>query len=168
MDEATLDIITVMLVRNCKLTPADVEVMAVPHIILQNALPCSPTCFSFFQSVKLLAPWLKFAGFWDGCVPVSDQWQILLPSVHTAPRQSTHCSASVYSPPILPALAPSCGLLLTAEPADLPAHTQVYRQQCRESLQGECVGSCAEYCILENAVVISAFVLLLRDQRVYV
>lgn len=28
LDEATLDIITVMLVRNCKLTPADVEV---PH-----------------------------------------------------------------------------------------------------------------------------------------
>lgn len=26
LDEATLDIITVMLVRNCKLTPADVEV----------------------------------------------------------------------------------------------------------------------------------------------
>lgn len=27
LDEATLDIITVMLVRNCKLTPADVEVL---------------------------------------------------------------------------------------------------------------------------------------------
>lgn len=26
LDETTLDIITVMLVRNCKLTPADVEV----------------------------------------------------------------------------------------------------------------------------------------------
>lgn len=28
LDETTLDIITVMLVRNCKLTPADVEVRA--------------------------------------------------------------------------------------------------------------------------------------------
>lgn len=30
LDEATLDVITVMLVRNCKLTPADVEVSALP------------------------------------------------------------------------------------------------------------------------------------------
>ena len=29
LDETTLDIITVMLVRNCKLTPADVEVNTV-------------------------------------------------------------------------------------------------------------------------------------------
>lgn len=30
LDEATLDVITVMLVRNCKLTPADVEVSSLP------------------------------------------------------------------------------------------------------------------------------------------
>lgn len=36
LDEATLDIITVMLVRNCKLTPADVEV---PHWISVLLIP---------------------------------------------------------------------------------------------------------------------------------
>lgn len=36
LDEATLDIITVMLVRNCKLTPADVEV---PHWLSALFIP---------------------------------------------------------------------------------------------------------------------------------
>lgn len=36
LDEATLDIITVMLVRNCKLTPADVEV---PHWLICSLHP---------------------------------------------------------------------------------------------------------------------------------
>lgn len=40
LDEATLDIITVMLVRNCKLTPADVEV---PHWIPALLIPLSYT-----------------------------------------------------------------------------------------------------------------------------
>ncbi|KAM8805626.1 KICSTOR complex protein SZT2 [Eudromia elegans] len=43
LDEATLDIITVMLVRNCKLTPADVEFIQPPGMppteVLQFALP---------------------------------------------------------------------------------------------------------------------------------
>lgn len=34
LDEATLDIITVMLVRNCKLTPADVEVPTLVAVLL--------------------------------------------------------------------------------------------------------------------------------------
>lgn len=34
LDEATLDIITVMLVRNCKLTPADVEVPTSVAVLL--------------------------------------------------------------------------------------------------------------------------------------
>ncbi|XP_044298732.1 KICSTOR complex protein SZT2 isoform X1 [Varanus komodoensis] len=48
LDEATLDIITVMLVRNCKLTPADVEFIqppgSPPTEVLQFALPkaCLP------------------------------------------------------------------------------------------------------------------------------
>uniref|UniRef100_A0A663MEW2 SZT2 subunit of KICSTOR complex n=1 Tax=Athene cunicularia TaxID=194338 RepID=A0A663MEW2_ATHCN len=45
LDEATLDIITVMLVRNCKLTPADVEFIQPPGTppteVLQFALPPS-------------------------------------------------------------------------------------------------------------------------------
>ncbi|XP_064372150.1 KICSTOR complex protein SZT2 isoform X5 [Dromaius novaehollandiae] len=45
LDEATLDIITVMLVRNCKLTPADVEFIQPPGTppteVLQFALPSS-------------------------------------------------------------------------------------------------------------------------------
>ncbi|GAB1288821.1 KICSTOR complex protein SZT2 [Apodemus speciosus] len=46
LDEATLDIITVMLVRNCKLTPADVEFIqppgSLPSEVLHLALP--PSC----------------------------------------------------------------------------------------------------------------------------
>ncbi|XP_051855916.1 KICSTOR complex protein SZT2 isoform X2 [Antechinus flavipes] len=46
LDEATLDIITVMLVRNCKLTPADVEFIqppgSPPSEVLHLVLP--PTC----------------------------------------------------------------------------------------------------------------------------
>ncbi|XP_073936484.1 KICSTOR complex protein SZT2 isoform X6 [Castor canadensis] len=45
LDEATLDVITVMLVRNCKLTPADVEFIqppgSLPSEILHLALPYS-------------------------------------------------------------------------------------------------------------------------------
>ncbi|XP_069843557.1 KICSTOR complex protein SZT2 isoform X3 [Dipodomys merriami] len=45
LDEATLDVITVMLVRNCKLTPADVEFIqppgSLPSEVLHLALPCS-------------------------------------------------------------------------------------------------------------------------------
>uniref|UniRef100_A0A8C3N101 Uncharacterized protein n=1 Tax=Geospiza parvula TaxID=87175 RepID=A0A8C3N101_GEOPR len=45
LDEATLDIITVMLVRNCKLTPADVEFIQPPGMppteVLQFSLPPS-------------------------------------------------------------------------------------------------------------------------------
>lgn len=36
LDEATLDVITVMLVRNCKLTPADVEVSYPPDPSIQG------------------------------------------------------------------------------------------------------------------------------------
>ncbi|XP_060062042.1 KICSTOR complex protein SZT2 isoform X2 [Erinaceus europaeus] len=48
LDEATLDVITVMLVRNCKLTPADVEFIqppgSLPSEVLHLALPstCRP------------------------------------------------------------------------------------------------------------------------------
>ncbi|XP_028748995.1 KICSTOR complex protein SZT2 isoform X1 [Peromyscus leucopus] len=45
LDEATLDVITVMLVRNCKLTPADVEFIqppgSLPSEVLHLALPSS-------------------------------------------------------------------------------------------------------------------------------
>nr|XP_019606635.1 PREDICTED: protein SZT2 isoform X2 [Rhinolophus sinicus] len=45
LDEATLDVITVMLVRNCKLTPADVEFIqppgSLPSEVLHLALPTS-------------------------------------------------------------------------------------------------------------------------------
>lgn len=41
LDEATLDVITVMLVRNCKLTPADVEVSSLPD---SNILHGSRRC----------------------------------------------------------------------------------------------------------------------------
>lgn len=50
LDETTLDIITVMLVRNCKLTPADVEVT--------SSLHCSqwhfhfPSCSGNFSRIE--------------------------------------------------------------------------------------------------------------------
>ncbi|OXB68491.1 hypothetical protein ASZ78_000428 [Callipepla squamata] len=53
LDEATLDIITVMLVRNCKLTPADVEFIQPPGTppteVLQFALP--PSALPWLQAV---------------------------------------------------------------------------------------------------------------------
>ncbi|XP_053431840.1 KICSTOR complex protein SZT2 isoform X3 [Nycticebus coucang] len=49
LDEATLDVITVMLVRNCKLTPADVEFIqppgSLPSEVLHLALPRSSRCW---------------------------------------------------------------------------------------------------------------------------
>ncbi|KAJ7332849.1 hypothetical protein JRQ81_015029 [Phrynocephalus forsythii] len=53
LDEATLDIITVMLVRNCKLTPADVEFIqppgSPPTKVLQFTLP--PSCLPWLPAV---------------------------------------------------------------------------------------------------------------------
>ncbi|XP_053101403.1 KICSTOR complex protein SZT2 isoform X3 [Hemicordylus capensis] len=53
LDEATLDIITVMLVRNCKLTPADVEFIqppgSSPTEVLQFTLPVS--CLPWLPAV---------------------------------------------------------------------------------------------------------------------
>ncbi|XP_061488640.1 KICSTOR complex protein SZT2 isoform X3 [Rhineura floridana] len=53
LDEATLDIITVMLVRNCKLTPADVEFIqppgSPPTEVLQFTLP--PSCLPWLPAV---------------------------------------------------------------------------------------------------------------------
>ncbi|XP_077190209.1 KICSTOR complex protein SZT2 isoform X6 [Paroedura picta] len=53
LDEATLDIITVMLVRNCKLTPADVEFIqppgSPPTAVLQFTLPQS--CLPWLPAV---------------------------------------------------------------------------------------------------------------------
>ncbi|XP_039179309.1 KICSTOR complex protein SZT2 isoform X6 [Crotalus tigris] len=53
LDEATLDIITVMLVRNCKLTPADVEFIqppgSLPTEVLQFTLPTS--CLPWLPAV---------------------------------------------------------------------------------------------------------------------
>uniref|UniRef100_A0A8C2TAU1 SZT2 subunit of KICSTOR complex n=1 Tax=Coturnix japonica TaxID=93934 RepID=A0A8C2TAU1_COTJA len=53
LDEATLDIITVMLVRNCKLTPADVEFIQPPGTppteVLQFTLP--PSALPWLQAV---------------------------------------------------------------------------------------------------------------------
>lgn len=46
LDEATLDIITVMLVRNCKLTPADVEV---PHWLICSPSQSAFLCFGLSQ-----------------------------------------------------------------------------------------------------------------------
>lgn len=55
LDEATLDIITVMLVRNCKLTPADVEVPppALPLCPVQPSLSSPSSCCSHL----LPCPW---------------------------------------------------------------------------------------------------------------
>ncbi|XP_037683404.1 KICSTOR complex protein SZT2 isoform X2 [Choloepus didactylus] len=53
LDEATLDVITVMLVRNCKLTPADVEFIqppgSPPSEVLHLALP--PSCRPFLPAL---------------------------------------------------------------------------------------------------------------------
>ncbi|XP_029425360.1 KICSTOR complex protein SZT2 isoform X4 [Nannospalax galili] len=53
LDEATLDVITVMLVRNCKLTPADVEFIqppgSLPSEVLHLALP--PSCRPWLPAV---------------------------------------------------------------------------------------------------------------------
>uniref|UniRef100_A0A8D0GNS1 SZT2 n=1 Tax=Sphenodon punctatus TaxID=8508 RepID=A0A8D0GNS1_SPHPU len=53
LDEATLDIITVMLVRNCKLTPADVEFIqppgSPPTEVLKFRLP--PSCLPWLPAV---------------------------------------------------------------------------------------------------------------------
>ncbi|XP_028589593.2 KICSTOR complex protein SZT2 isoform X5 [Podarcis muralis] len=53
LDEATLDIITVMLVRNCKLTPADVEFIqppgSPPTEVLQFTLP--PSCLPWLPAI---------------------------------------------------------------------------------------------------------------------
>lgn len=51
LDEATLDIITVMLVRNCKLTPADVEV---PHWISVLLIP-KAIILSYFLTCFILS-----------------------------------------------------------------------------------------------------------------
>lgn len=51
LDEATLDIITVMLVRNCKLTPADVEV--------PNLFSSSQSTFLYFDLSQPLLPQQK-------------------------------------------------------------------------------------------------------------
>lgn len=53
LDEATLDIITVMLVRNCKLTPADVEV---PHQISALLVPEPVTLSYFLTCLSLSCP----------------------------------------------------------------------------------------------------------------
>lgn len=53
LDEATLDIITVMLVRNCKLTPADVEV---PHWVSALLVPEPITLSWFLTSLSLSCP----------------------------------------------------------------------------------------------------------------
>jgi len=53
LDEATLDIITVMLVRNCKLTPADVEV---PHWIAVLLIPEPVTLSYFLTCLSLSCP----------------------------------------------------------------------------------------------------------------
>lgn len=45
LDETTLDIITVMLVRNCKLTPADVEVNGFFHSTVRCDLQNAPSVF---------------------------------------------------------------------------------------------------------------------------
>lgn len=50
LDETTLDIITVMLVRNCKLTPADVEVHCYDFHFLGEHCFCVSVCVVFFCS----------------------------------------------------------------------------------------------------------------------
>ncbi len=57
LDEATLDIITVMLVRNCKLTPADVEVISPPLLwpsFICDRLVQSPQVFKYRWSRFIL------------------------------------------------------------------------------------------------------------------
>lgn len=62
LDEATLDIITVMLVRNCKLTPADVEVISLslsypPSLLFQVFflfLTCSLPQFGVKQIKQII------------------------------------------------------------------------------------------------------------------
>ena len=52
LDEATLDVITVMLVRNCKLTPADVEVSSLPGFLRDSTAAAGTVAArtSFFSS----------------------------------------------------------------------------------------------------------------------
>lgn len=118
LDEATLDVITVMLVRNCKLTPADVEVSSLPtSASLQGSgagtVSASPSPYS------------------------SDPPSFTLPTVHPAPRKPPLRSAAPGPPCLLQALASCPGLVPAPEPAHLPALSQVHGQQQPEPLPGE-------------------------------
>lgn len=120
LDEATLDVITVMLVRNCKLTPADVEVSSLPH-----------------SSIR---PWQRHRHR-DSLSPnllIQLRLPFPLSAVHPAPRKSALRGAASGPAHLLQALASCPGLVPAAEPAHLPALSQVHRQQQPEPLPGEC------------------------------
>lgn len=56
LDETTLDIITVMLVRNCKLTPADVEVRCYDFHFLGENCFCSSACVDLCSEMSKRCP----------------------------------------------------------------------------------------------------------------
>lgn len=108
LDEATLDIITVMLVRNCKLTPADVEVSCLSHQHPSQTRPqvlgtSGPECMASALS--------------------------LVTAVHPASWEPPLRGAASGPASVLQTLASSPGLVPPSEPTHLPALPQVHRQQ---------------------------------------
>lgn len=112
LDETTLDIITVMLVRNCKLTPADVDVGR-----LQHKAWCSIRPLSRLRRVNHLY----------GCAS----------SVHPAIRFCCLGGDDLQPSSLLLPLASCCGSLPQTEPPHLPARTKVHGQQHSTPLQGK-------------------------------
>lgn len=157
LDETTLDIITVMLVRNCKLTPADVEVND-SFFIEAKCLQCLFLCICGWSAVlctwTCLVQWVNCLhfhnyGFYshrgkqktlcthtiENCFTQKLSPNVVL-SVHPAIRISSHRGNELQTPPVLSSLAARCGSLPQAEPPHLPAYTQVHRQQHSTPLQG--------------------------------
>lgn len=109
LDEATLDIITVMLVRNCKLTPADVEVSCL-----------SDTSILFRLSHRVLGIY-RIESVASALSPVT--------AVHPASWESALRGAASGPASVLQTLASCPGLVPPPELTHLPALPQVHRQQ---------------------------------------
>lgn len=108
LDEATLDIITVMLVRNCKLTPADVEVSCLPH---QHPFQTQPQVLGRSR-IDSMASALS-----------------LVTAVHPAAWEPPLRGAASGPASVLQTLASCPGLVPPSELTHLPALPQVHRQQ---------------------------------------
>lgn len=108
-----------MLVRNCKLTPADVDVGGLEcHGAARSAQPSayiSRTQGQFLQECSLLR---------------------LVSSVHPAVRFYCHGGDDLQPSSLLPPLASCCGSLPQTEPPHLSACAKVHGQQHSTPLQG--------------------------------